>query len=89
MADRPGIMTGLKRLLLIIFSLHNIKHHIICSEGEARGDVYCYISQTGGGKKYWIRPEDIWREVSRIPRISWVQSTATDHDHADNQTIHS
>ena len=60
MADRPGIMTGLKRLLLIIFSLHNIKHHIICSEGEARGDVY-YISQTG--KEEIL--DQTWRHLER------------------------
>ena len=53
-------MTGLKRLLLIIFSLHNIKHHIISQEGEGRAIVLEYIRR---GEK-WIRPEDILRGIS-------------------------
>ena len=69
---QPGIMTGLKRLLLIIFSLHNIKHHIIIS-----GESCCYISQTAGGKKEEVSDQSdlktIWSRELLHPCTGWDQ----------------
>ena len=59
-------MTGLKRLLLIIFSLHNIKHHIISQEGEGRAIVEL-VHQTG-------RNGSDLKTFGSLSGISWFEA---------------